>query len=153
MISEKPVEVTLDRNCDWCEVANLPCSCEQHCRVHKGCIMSSCTVKAAASVDDARRAARDEVLAWALDFVRAQQTIEEVVLGIRAYIEGSGSLRSLPMMKMDLYLALERQMLAFDRAVPDNSFADCIRDAMDSIWALLSDQDRAFLDSRKSSTP
>lgn len=48
--------------------------------------------------------------------------------------------------KLDLYLTLERAMLAVDGT--DGAMADRIRDLMDPVWRGLNDQERTVLDAR-----
>ena len=48
---------------------------------------------------------------------------------------------------LDAYLVLEKLMIEFDQS-GDERRADLLRNAMDSIWHNLSDEDHKFLDSR-----
>lgn len=54
------------------------------------------------------------------------------------------------MSHLDLYLDLERKMLALENA--DDPLADTVRDSMDAVWYRLSDEDRQYLDSRVTTT-
>ncbi len=53
--------------------------------------------------------------------------------------------------RLEVYLHLERAMLAIDRL--DETTSDRLRELMDSVWNELTDEDLAWLNQRASAKP